>query len=92
MKINWKLRLQNKTTLMAIILAVVEIIYKVLSLCHVVPAIAQGDVVSVIELIIFVLTLLGIVVDPTTAGVSDSVRAMGYEEPYKKLEEKEDNK
>ena len=34
------------------------------------------------------LVILGIVVDPTTAGVGDSHRAMGYEEPYRDKIEK----
>lgn len=88
MKINWKLRLQNKTTLTTIILALIAIVYKILSLCGVIPAIAQGQVEELAEMIIFILCLLGIVVDPTTAGTSDSTRAMGYEEPYKDNTEK----
>ena len=30
------------------------------------------------------LALLGIVVDPTTEGIGDSERALGYDEPYPK--------
>ena len=29
------------------------------------------------------LGLIGVIVDPTTAGISDSNRAMSYEEPWK---------
>ena len=88
MKINWKLRLQNKTTLTAIILTVIAIIYKILGFCGVIPPIAQGQVEEIAELIIFVLWLLGIVIDPTTAGTSDSSRAMSYTEPFKDKEDK----
>lgn len=87
MKINWKLRLQNKTTLTALILGVIEIVYKILNLLNTVPPIAQGDVAEIVELIIFLLTWIGVVVDPTTAGVNDSERAMNYEEPYKTQKE-----
>jgi len=83
MKINWKLRLQNKTSLTAIILAIVAIIYKVLGLFGIAPAISQDSIIEVVELVIFLLCLLGIVVDPTTNGVSDSTRAMTYNKPYK---------
>ena len=31
---------------------------------------------------LFHLGLIGVLVDPTTEGLSDSVRAMGYEEPW----------
>ena len=90
MKINWKLRLQNKTTLTTLILAVIAIIYKILSMCGVIPAIAQGQIEEVAEMIIFILCLLGIVVDPTTAGTSDSNRAMNYVAPFKDTEDKEE--
>ena len=40
---------------------------------------------SIIELLNQVLTflgLIGVLVDPTTAGIGDSERALGYEEPW----------
>ena len=81
MKINWKLRFQNKSTLTTMVLAVIAIVYKILSVCGVIPAIAQGEVEEIAEMIIFVLCLFGIVIDPTTNGVSDSDRAMSYKKP-----------
>lgn len=81
MKINWKLRFQNKTTLTAIIFAVIAIVYKILNLCGVIPQIEQGAIQEIADMIIFLLCLLGIVVDPTTAGTSDSERAMNYDKP-----------
>ena len=41
MNINWKLRFQNKTTLTAIILALVALVYQVLGLFDVVPKISR---------------------------------------------------
>lgn len=81
MNINWKLRLQNKTTLTAIILALVALVYQVLGLFGVVPKISQDELTTVIGMVINLLCLLGIVVDPTTDGVSDSARALTYDEP-----------
>ena len=81
MNINWKLRFQNKTTLTAIILALVALVYQVLGLCGVVPKISQGELTTVIGMVINLLCLLGIVVDPTTDGVSDSARALTYDAP-----------
>ena len=83
MNINWKLRFQNKTTLTAIILALVALVYQVLGVCGVVPRVSQDQVTTIISMVINILCLLGIVVDPTTAGVSDSVRALSYDEPRK---------
>ena len=81
MNINWKLRFQNKTTLTAIILALVALVYQVLGLFDVVPKISQDELTTVIGMVINLLCLLGIVVDPTTDGVSDSARALTYDEP-----------
>lgn len=81
MKINWKLRLQNKTTLVALVVLCVAFIYQILGFFNVVPAISQDEVVSVISVVIKILCLLGIVVDPTTDGVSDSSQALTYEAP-----------
>ena len=83
MKINWKLRLQNKVILTAIVLAVIALVYQVLGLFGVVPAVSQSDVVTTAGMVINVLVLLGIVVDPTTDGAGDSDQALTYEEPRK---------
>ena len=83
MKINWKLRLQNKATLTALVMALVALVYQVLGVCGVVPRVSQDQVTTIISMAINILCLLGIVVDPTTAGVSDSVRAMSYDKPKK---------
>ena len=81
MKINWKLRFQNKTTLTAIILALVTLVYQVLGLFGVAPKISEDELTTVIGMVINLLCLLGIVVDPTTDGVSDSARALTYDTP-----------
>ncbi len=41
-----------------------------------------GKILTVIDAVFALLVILGIVVDPTTAGVGDSQRAMTYEEPW----------
>lgn len=81
MQINWKLRIKNKVTLTAIVLGVIGIVYKVLALLGIVPPISENDVVEVVMLVIELLVLLGVVVDPTTAGAGDSQQAMSYEQP-----------
>lgn len=81
MKINWKLRLQNKATLAALIASVVSLVYIVLGIVGVVPSITESQVMDLAAAILNALTLLGVVVDPTTAGMNDSERAMMYEQP-----------
>lgn len=83
MKINWKLRLQNKATLTALVMALVALVYQVLGVCGVVPRVSQDQVTTIISMVINILCLLGIVVDPTTDGIGDSARAMTYTKPSK---------
>lgn len=78
---NWKLRLQNKTTLIAIIAAAVSLVYQVLGICGVVPRVTEDTIMTVAGTLINALCLLGIVVDPTTKGIADSERAMNYNKP-----------
>ena len=85
MNINWKLRIKNKTTLTAILAAVVALVYSIAGLVDTFPDISQESLWKCIEIVVEILVLLGIVVDPTTSGVSDSERAMGYSDPKKDL-------
>lgn len=77
--INLKLRLQNKTTLVALISAVFLMLQQ-LGL-HIPSNIQEG-----VNTFVGILVILGIVTDPTTKGIADSERALSYEQP---LDEKE---
>ena len=46
MNINWKLRLQNKVTLSAIVMGVIALVYQSLGMFGVVPSISQDMVVN----------------------------------------------
>lgn len=81
MKINWKIRFQNKTWLLTFIVAVVALIYQILGILGVVPAISQETVITIVSAVVNLLVMLGVIIDPTTKGTSDSERAMGYTEP-----------
>ncbi|WP_343248766.1 phage holin [Diplocloster hominis] len=83
-QINWKVRFQNKTTLTAIIMATIALIYQICGLLGIVPQIAESDLVTTAGMIINLLVLLGIVTDPTTAGIKDSQQALTYKEPRDK--------
>lgn len=78
MKINWKLRLKNKSTLTALVLGIVALVYQVLSTLGITPSIAESEIVNIVGMVINLLLLMGVVVDPTTTGISDSDRAMTY--------------
>lgn len=81
MKINWKVRLKNPTFWITVIPAIITVIYAVLALFDVVPNVAEETLVNGFMALMSVLATLGIVVDPTTKGISDSDRAMNYNEP-----------
>ena len=81
MNINWKLRFQNKVTLTAIVLAVIGLVYQVLGLFGVIAPISQEAIVAVAGSLINVFVLLGIVVDPSVDGISDSANSMTYNYP-----------
>lgn len=81
MKINWKVRLKNPVFWLTVIPAVIALVYTVLGLLGVVPAISEDTLVNAVTAIISALTTIGVLIDPTTKGVSDSDRALTYEEP-----------
>lgn len=72
--INWKLRLQNKVTLVAL-LGAVFLMAQQFGLE--IPKNIQDGV----NTFVYILVLIGVVNDPTTAGISDSNRALDYHEP-----------
>ena len=48
----------------------------------VVPVVTESLVMNIAGQVLTFLGLIGVIVDPTTAGVGDSERALGYEEPW----------
>ena len=82
MKINWKVRFKNKVWLTSFIGLVVGFIFNMLSLFDVLPTVTQNSIMMVVNNVLEFLGLIGVLVDPTTVGLNDSQRAMGYEEPW----------
>ena len=83
--INWKVRFKSKVFWLAIIPGLLLLAQTVLNVFGVQFDFTdiQAKILAVVEAVFGVLVILGIVTDPTTAGVSDSTRAMTYTEPYK---------
>ena len=81
MNINWNIRFQNKTFLTGLISLVVVFIYDLLQLLEIAPAVTQSAVMQVAEGILTILGMLGVIADPTTAGLSDSKQALTYTSP-----------
>lgn len=82
MKINWKVRFKNRVFLASLFGLVVSFVFDLLALFDVFPALSESMVMQLVNILLMVLSAVGVINDPTTAGMSDSERAMGYEEPY----------
>ena len=82
MKLNWKVRFKNKVWLGSFLSLIVGFVYSMLALFDVFPEVTQSLVLQLLNQVLTFLGLIGVIVDPTTAGLGDSERAMGYEEPW----------
>nr|DAU23476.1 MAG TPA: holin [Caudoviricetes sp.] len=82
-KINWKVRIKNKNFWLALVPALALLAQAFANIFNF--KLEFGETVDKILVFINVLfaflVLVGIVNDPTTAGLTDSTRALGYHEP-----------
>lgn len=81
--INWLVRIKNKAFWMAIIPAVLLLVQAVAAIFGLQLNFSdlQGKLLEVVNAVFVVLTIIGVVNDPTTAHLSDSDRALTYTEP-----------
>ena len=83
MKINWTVRLKNKTFWLSIIPAILLLVQAVAAVVGI--QLDFGDLseklIAVVNAVFVVLSILGIVTDPTTAGIGDSTRALSRQKP-----------
>lgn len=87
--INWKVRIKNKAFWIAVIPAILLIVQPVLAMFGVEFDVAgvQESLLNLVNAVFGVLVALGVVVDYTTTGVSDSARALTYQSPKDDLED-----
>ena len=85
MKINWKIRIKNKTFWLSVVPAVLLLVQALAA-----PfgykfdfGVLNQQLTEIINAAFVVLAILGVVVDPTTHGVNDSTNALKYEQPKK---------
>lgn len=80
MNINWTVRFRNKSFWLSLIPAVLLLVQVVAAVFG--YTLDLGDLgnklLAVVNAVFAVLTILGVVTDPTTAGISDSTQAMNY--------------
>ena len=81
-RINWKVRFKNKIWLGSFLSLIVSFVYSMLSMFDVFPDVTQNSILELLNQVLTFLGLIGVLVDPTTAGLGDSERAMGYVEPW----------
>ena len=81
--INWKVRVKNKAFWVALIPAIILVVQLVAGLFgwSIDLTDISGKLVAIVDAVFAVLTILGIVQDPTTKGIKDSERALTYKEP-----------
>lgn len=89
-KINWKVRFKNKIWLTSFISLIIGFIYNALRAFDVIPTVSQSLVMDIVGQVLTLLGMFGFIQDPTTAGLNDSDRAMGYEKPWDDSEQKKD--
>ena len=83
MRVNWLVRLKNKTFWLSFIPALLLLVQVIASVFGYSSDLGElgNKLLAVVNAVFALLSILGIVTDPTTSGVSDSERAMGYTEP-----------
>ena len=74
-KINWRVRLRNKTFWLTLVPSLVLLTQQVG--LNWVPENWE----SIFSTVMAILTVVGIINDPTTAGITDSSQALAYYEP-----------
>ncbi|WP_026575299.1 phage holin [Bacillus sp. UNC438CL73TsuS30] len=86
--INWKVRLKNKHWVLAFVSQVMIVLQMILSGLNMLGLIhfeltqaIQSSVLTFINAIFVILSMLGLVQDPTTKGYGDSDRALNYKDP-----------
>ena len=86
--INWKVRLKNPHTIMALtagLLLLAEQVMMVLGY-ELAPGLSE-QIKEIVRTVLSLLALLGVVGDPTTQGLKDSKQALTYERPKERGEE-----
>lgn len=81
MKINWKVRFRNKTWFVTFMGAVLTIVYQILGMVGISAPVSQDALTNILMMVVNLLVLLGVIIDPTTNGVTDSTRALTYDKP-----------
>ena len=83
MKINWLVRIKNKNFWISVIPAMLLLIQVVAAVFDFKLDLGElgNKLIDVVNAVFVLLTILGVVNDPTTEGISDSNQALTYAKP-----------
>lgn len=89
-KINLEVRFKNKLFWLLLIPILLTLVRQIAALFGVIIDFESLEAMlkEIVKTVFTLLSLLGIVVDPTTEGIKDSDRAMEYKEPSGRKEDK----
>ena len=90
MKVNWKVRFKNKVFLTSFFSLIITFVYALLEMFDIFPAITESTVIRIMNEVLMVLGMMGVIADPTTDGIGDSQRALGYDEPWVDIPEEDE--
>lgn len=86
--INWRVRFRNRKWVIAFISQTLLVVQMLLSGLHSIGLVdfqiteaIQNSILSFVNAVFVLLSMLGFVQDPTTKGYGDSERALKYKEP-----------
>lgn len=83
MNINWLVRIKNKNFWMVIIPTVLLLIQQIAAVFGLQLDLGGlgNQLLEIVKTVFIILSVIGIVADPTTKGLSDSTQAMTYDKP-----------
>lgn len=83
MNVNWKIRFKHKPFLIALFSILILLIQQVAGVFGFDTTIYNEQATEIFNTVLVLLSILGVISDPTTEGVSDSPNALRYEKPKK---------
>ena len=81
MKINWKVRVKSIKFWLAIVpalLLLVQVVAVPFGYDFKIEPL-NSQLIAIVNAVFVILSILGVITDPTTAGISDSRQALGYD-------------
>lgn len=82
MRINWKVRLQHIPFLLGLFSLLLLLAQQVVAIFgYDFTGVMSEQMSSILNTVLSILVLMGVIVDPTTRGTSDSERALMYRRP-----------